>query len=431
MAKFRIISQFIDLFEWHSRRLKLGFIFFILVASFQNCSPNKMTYAAADQASTSDPNGAGSSNGQTDADAGGPGSTFADTLQRLKPTLAIRGATCTMCHAQVQSGVITDFGYGNNFFLGNHTTFNNPYDLVVQGVESPGDNPWSTASISGGITIPRVANASDGKSLKQLLTEKFTQNNPPTVTEINSVYIAAPTDSMIRQKSGLSASRRMIYLPEAGHSVGSLSGLSSRGGNGDVYFTNSGVINCEGDLAIDGVVHLVGAQINTKNGCRIYSTKSIFVEGPLSLLGTSENRNIQLISSRSVNFGLGRCGTTDFVKDRVQFGWNENLPQGVGYATRSASTSGGSGGANILADADVLLGLPDATCSTYGSDVSYSRILVNAPHVHSRYAGTFTGTIIAEVAILKLAAMNFKFDSVFERVKAIALTGVTNSLSVK
>ena len=45
--------------------------------------------------------------------------------------------------------------------------------------------------------------------------------------------------------------------------------------------------------------------------------------------------------------------------------------------------------------------------------VQFSRLLLNAPQVHSRYNDVFRGTIIAEIAVMSPGEFVYYFDDVF------------------
>jgi hypothetical protein len=61
-----------------------------------------------------------------------------------------------------------------------------------------------------------------------------------------------------------------------------------------------------------------------------------------------------------------------------------------------------------------IAALEDAGCRD--DKVSFSRLLLDAPQVHSRYKGKIMGLVIAEIALFRPGNDNFEFDPVFKRV---------------
>src|SRR5580704_10473901 len=77
------------------------------------------------------------------------------TIQAVKPALAVRALSCLMCHAQIHSNVITDFGSGDpQFFVGQDPAIATPgwgvagesMDLLWYGNYT---GAWQSATISG------------------------------------------------------------------------------------------------------------------------------------------------------------------------------------------------------------------------------------------------------------------------------------------
>jgi len=65
----------------------------------------------------------------------------------------------------------------------------------------------------------------------------------------------------------------------------------------------------------------------------------------------------------------------------------------------------------------------NATC-TRSENVSFSRLLLNAPQVHSRYAGKFKGLVIAELALFRHGKSVYEFDRFFERSHSAGAEGI-------
>jgi hypothetical protein len=53
--------------------------------------------------------------------------------------------------------------------------------------------------------------------------------------------------------------------------------------------------------------------------------------------------------------------------------------------------------------------------------INYEHLLLNAPAVHSRYLGTFTGVIISEIAEMSLGQFVFSYDTVFSNANVSVL----------
>ncbi|MGE4134006.1 MAG: hypothetical protein AB7F86_20380, partial [Bdellovibrionales bacterium] len=226
----------------------------------------------------------------------------------------------------------------------------------------------------------------------------------PSVVEKNSLHIGAPSAAQI--------------LAAAHGRANTFSPLARKGG----YFQLSENFTCEGDVVVDGILFLKGAKIQTTRGCRIYATASVFIEGAPQLIGAFDDRNLQIVSSRAVLMGLGRCGSFDSVTNRFK--------QRGSFVTRGGLSASDSA-AQIIADSQKISDLRDIDCSAYGASQSFERILINAPQIHSRYLGKFKGTAIAEIAIFKLEDLVFEYDPVFERVPALSLTGPDLSLKIE
>jgi hypothetical protein len=74
-------------------------------------------------------------------------------------------------------------------------------------------------------------------------------------------------------------------------------------------------------------------------------------------------------------------------------------------------------GKSIYDQGKLIAELEDAAC--HDENISFSRLLLNAPQVHSRYKGAFKGLVIAEVALFRLSKSNFEFDPVFKEVPVL------------
>jgi hypothetical protein len=360
------------------------------------------------------------------------GNSFAD----FEPALAIRGMGCIQCHANIKSNIITDFGFGNDYYFGSK-------GLNWQSGAVYGDH----AQNFGSMTIPadktvvvpkaalpaQVATATGQATIAKYVENLFSKSTIAStrsvaVSEKNTVYIGAPTDSDIETATRLTPAQRSKYYKNSFNSV-ELSGLIDQG----TFFEASGRLNCDGDLVVRGPLYLENLEISTNTGCRLYVIGSVFIYGPIEYL-SDNNNNLQITSSKSISMGLGtvinaageNCdpsgryatdtahnGTSSLVNRYSTF-WT--VPGN--YVRQSASPK--AYGDSIIAEAKLIEAkkgpLYDATCRSEGRMVSYEHLLLNAPIVHSRYEGDFKGTVIAEFSIMSLGMFKFEFDPVFKTV---------------
>lgn len=315
-----------------------------------------------------------SSSGETET-------SLSSILTEFKPALAVRGVSCTMCHAKINGTTISDMGYSDgtdNFHL------NDNY----------GSN-WDPQFIQGDILVPQNLPSDRVAQLSRI-------THFGNLIKKSRLYIGAPSPEDIRRAAKLDSSSQIKWINSSG------SGLSPSGAAG--VFVNSGTLNCDGDVAVSGIVHLKNVQVKTQKGCRITATGSIFITGGISFVNGSADANLQLISSTAVLFGFSQR-TLQERESRTG-------------AVRSSQVTPG----HLVTEANRVSGLVDADDSNL--KVHFERILANAPYVQSRYNGAFKGTIIAEIALMRLGEFEFSFDPVFTRVPVIPLTGAARSLSV-
>jgi hypothetical protein len=415
-------------------------IFLILgalnILTFQNCSKVGFT---ADQ-------GAAAGNDQFGNPQQPPGINLA--LTTLQPALASRATGCIMCHANISSNVITDFGFGGdgngtNYFFGG-TAAVLPSGLTnTKGGSVYGDydttvanntTNWSAVNMTGAkVIVPQASTSEVSVSSptlasylrSQLSVSANATTQQVTVQEAKAVFIGAPTEERIRTIGHL-AGAPFKYFPTSQTSP-ALAGLIV-GASADVLTNSSQGITCEGDLVLDRVLWLNNATLNTETGCHIYSTKSVFITGPVTYSSTSENRNLQISSARAVSLGLGHAcnGGVDSIAGRLTIG---NESRFNGFFTRS-----GASPANLLAmikaDADSIGTLQDATCGPQARAVGYDRLLLNAPVIESRYQGLFSGALIAEITLTSLGSLKFEFDPIFAKASVLPLLTPDDYLNV-
>lgn len=408
----------------------------------------------------------------------------------VQPALAVRGSACVMCHADVRSNIITDFGYGGDgkgrdYYFGKGV---DPTSIKWNDGSIYGDHNafnvlgnWANLNLESGrkVYVPKNAPvtgdaaAKSGKStLKEYLHSRFALSPHPStvgaqVAEYSQIFIGAPSAGMIRTAFGIpetSATLGITFIKAAG--APNMSGI---GFDGQIA-KNTGTLICDGDLMVNGTLLLKNLKVLTKNGCRIYATGSVFVYGPIvyEKLGTAgyENANLQISSAKAIMMGLGELSKTPVVNG-VGNACESNIPQPTGLpeffylkhqsaAERNAYIQNYQPSAADLADYDkqnwnsmymrmtfwtnesnffrhdnrsgVAIGKDiwneylslgtqyDAACEPEKRSVTYTRLLLNAPQVHSRYWGDFNGVIISEYILPALGNFHFKYDPVFLKV---------------
>ncbi|MEJ2110421.1 MAG: hypothetical protein P8Z37_10995 [Acidobacteriota bacterium] len=169
--------------------------------------------------------------------------------------------------------------------------------------------------------------------------------------------------------------------------------------------------------------------IRTNTGCRLYATGPIFLQGPITYIDSNlDHANLQLVSSEAVFLGTGqkKCRSEgDPLDSRLL-----KTPALTSLFTRSADNRGIKPEAFMqsLYDKASLVPLEDSSCQD--SALSLSRLLINAPIVHSRYSGKFRGVLIAEFALFWQAKSSYEFDPVFRDVPILPLLKESDYLHV-
>lgn len=362
-------------------------------------------------------------------------------VHELQPALAVRATGCIMCHAQVASNVVTDFGRGlvqNNtdLFFGQGTAGVSPLSGAIYGNHAEN---WSSVDLTGKIYVPNVTVPASVSGAPLLLADYLKSVIPaaaqtsagqdqegnviPPKTEVKEVpdlFIGAPTTARIRELGGWDANYEDLairFFPQDLENSPPLSGL--RLSDSGQYYQNveGQELVCEGDVVINGVLFLKDAAIRTSNsGCRLYVTKSVFVMNSFAFPGESPYRNLQISSSRAIVLGVGPETRTsnNYLADRMKNHWTH-----VGFHTRDASATTEQKNLNILNDSFLLSGYTDSV--THGRDKAFERVLFNAPQFHSRYQGHVSAVIISEVGLAALGEFKFEFSSVFSSTQVLPL----------
>jgi hypothetical protein len=367
-------------------------------------------------------------------------------LVDLKPALVVRGTGCIMCHASLNSNVITDFGYGDPWFWGGPGAA--PEDHTSIYADEITDPAWKyVKSLGPQVIVPKASTQHLPKVGAPTLAsylQNVISNSPAAsvrtskVVEMKSVYIGAPTASRIRKIGGFKKDEFIRYYPDA-NQPDTLPALRQVKGVGTEYWTNDLAIPlvCSGDLIIDGVLLLNKPIISSQTGCRIYTTKSVFAYGPITYSGgDSINQNLQIASARSINLGLGKntcsalqIGANSLITrlqsdDRRKFYFTRGEPQKNQQEKLD----------DIVADAALTdtAQMLDAACEPiHGRSVAFSHVILNAPIVFSRYQGDFKGSIIAEIALMSLGAFIFEFDPVFSSQVILPLLDPSDYLAIE
>jgi hypothetical protein len=381
-------------------------------------------------------------------------------LRNLEPALAVRGMGCVQCHSSVASNVITDFGFGgdgkgHDYYFGGTLG-----GLTWQSGNAYGDHgkSFNTLNIPSdkSVIVPKadlpsqVMTDTNLKTLASYIESKlaaspYEGSRSAKVVEKSSVTIAAPTDEQLKAAFQWTAGDRLKFFPEA-EDTPELSGLKDLGH----VFTNDGVLNCEGDLALEGPLFLDNLHIVSKEGCRLYVLGSVFISGPITFDNSDEDRNLQITASKSINMGLGESFKDGASCDPILFRYGATEADTLGslrlrytylWTTPSqvvrSDFDGRHFGESVLAEAKLVQSeagrkLWDASCEASGREISFEHVMFNAPAVHNRYVGNVIGTVIAEYALMSLGGrFKFQFDPVFRRVPVLPFLDHKTYLAVE
>jgi hypothetical protein len=398
-----------------------------------------------------------------------------------------------MCHARANSDIVTDFGNGDRFFAGaDLPTFEGQYyygnhylGWQDHPAQSSGDADYSLDSagnpsfIKGTVHVPKILigqNQGTPIALKDfLLADDLSDNaflpdshnlnitnahepwvsprkfQPPStgpyagvyVQDWNNVHIGDLTSAQILALDpslanlGLSEWIRISGKNDpASATKPAVSGLTTVAANGSSYVSNvaGSSFTCYGDIVINGSLYLQDSSIVTDDGgCRLYVTQSVFVRGPITLIGKGSAglQNLQITSARAIVLGLS--ATTFANRFNTSHDGSDpdialhNYPD---YASAAGLIAQITGEMNVIGPSNLLDAQDSGSLAEYGSAngidgtaavVNYSHVLLNAPLVEGRYLGEVQGSIIAEVAMFALGDLNFTFDPVFTQVNAFPL----------
>lgn len=196
-------------------------------------------------------------------------------------------------------------------------------------------------------------------------------------------------------------------------------------GNGqDACLSRPSVVSCYGDIIVKSPLRLVNAVIQTDaNGCRIYATGTVFIQGTLQVSTPQASESFIQVSSASAviigfskqSLGVSSLGVRTLgsggLLDRNLAGSSQNP-----FLTSVSDAAGSASAAlNAIANDVKVVELKDTVGSNdFDSGDSsnnfypLSHLVVHAPYVFSNYAGTLTGSVISQVFISK--DLNFIAD---------------------
>lgn len=393
-------------------------------------------------------------------------------IYQFQPAIAARTPSCIGCHLKSSSNFITDFGlygpgdYKDFTFGGGQFASGSPY----------GDHAGSLNTVlfmnaQAKVMVPKarlpaaVAESSNLDTFAQYFKfrlEEVTSDaeklaNPYTshtmVEEMNQIYIGAPTVDQLRANFSISVGDQKFFKDN--QASPQLKGIEKNG----TLFQNSETVVCDGDLALDGNLLLRNLKIDSADGCRIYVTGSVFMYGAIEYINKTKDSNLQITSARGIFLGLGElmaandepCETEGWYRDkwnnddisretfiqnysstfkhRVKTLWTlPNTPLRLG---KTISELGDEYLAELAAVEAKVGTLKDVTCSSAGRNISFERLLLNAPQIQSRYSGAFKGSIIGEYVLMSLTKFNFTFDPVFSSNAVLPMLEAETYLNVK
>lgn len=442
----------------------------------------------------------------------------------LKPVLAVRNPACIMCHAKIDGDLIVDFGYGEPFFFGQDNPTNHPQKQDTYGPFANkhfihGANLWKTSAVSGNIYVPNATlthpeiiaahnNPLSGNTPKSQVSVVEFLKNPFTFTdpfnaqniitsrvidytqnpdlsvkglrgdfvERRNIWIDAATEEEIRSLFYLPDSRfvamqigAVVYKGSPHHAV---SGLAFRQSDQtrQWFVSHEDVLTCRGDLIIDGVVFFKNLKLKTdNNGCRIYSTGSVFIQGPIEYVGSGTHQNLQISSARAIIIGMKTVttrltmeATTHMVgglrrawTDDQELAFNLKIIEDRNRVSGLTNDAGpfrvmyGPDKTTVIAvmdDPDVRQWVaapgvpsfpPASECGHVGQTgkscylswavgynrktVNYKHLLLNAPKVYGRYYGVLEGVVISEDPLFAVSKFEFRHDPVMNEVPLLPL----------
>ncbi|MEY4617593.1 MAG: hypothetical protein RJB66_2553 [Pseudomonadota bacterium] len=253
-------------------------------------------------------------------------------------------------------------------------------------------------------------------------------------TEVKAISIQAPTEAAIKEK--LRTGETMSFYPQD-LKLPKLENFQLKkarviDGSQRYIWGNDPkqTMKCNGDIFVDGAVYLEQLQLDTRSGCRIHATGTIFVSGRLRapydsatslpkgflLINRTEQSNLELSSASAILLGLGFTGKSPNSAGELVFPAHS-------IRTRISRSDVVKASQRVMDETYLLVGdestvddpalLIDAAST--GREVQFERLLINAPIIHSRYTGDFKGVVIADFVLWSLGKFKYFYDDVFDR----------------
>lgn len=405
-------------------------------------------------------------------------------LNIIEPVLAVRGLSCITCHSNVSSNVVTDYGMNSPWYFDTKTSDSFYADRLNSATTL---NGLATLNLlnSSLIVVPKgqapaaIQTQFNINSLADFVRARFAQgssNSAAQVKEVKNLHIRIPSAQRIAEVFG-NPTGKYSFLPDTQNSP-ALAGLSYDS-NRDVFIIRN--LTCDGDLYLSSPAVFEKATVRSTNGCRIYSTASVFINGNLvsAPFGESSQFNTQILSARSIWMGAGRIIKNNAFCEAAggkPVGWYSSTHSGVdcklsttdpadprcdtlsvrmGHLLARNAYSRGAPDTNSLksmfttkdynsqtngliadekARIEAGLGAPlyDASCDAGGrAAFDFSRLVLAAPYVNSRYTGNFSGSIVSEISLMSLGTFKFHFDPVLKNVSVFSLLNSDELVSVQ
>jgi hypothetical protein len=264
----------------------------------------------------------------------------------------------------------------------------------------------------------------------------------PRVVEMSKIVIGYPSEAEILSLAPALQAQAVgvTTIQPSGKPAPQMAGFVADASG--KFIRNSGNVTCYGDVVVKGPLFLKNLNLVTdSNGCRLYVSQSVFIQGPVTYVNGGAS-NLQITSPRAITMGLSaeRMGAASSGGSVRMYDTNLTTAGGpwARFTVSLDAAYNPSGGAingvptaqyfdNIVSDAKLIGGeLLDVADRAYTDNpiagresviyedpsgengglgvnrisLNYEGLLLNAPHIHSRYFGDFKGVIIAEVAML-------------------------------
>lgn len=269
-----------------------------------------------------------------------------------------------------------------------------------------------------------------------------------SIRQVNKLKINAPSEAEILKSINTDDLALGFTYYKQGDDAFELKGFEKHGS----YFRNieNQELECDGDLFVNGVVVLKNLKLRSNYGCRIYATKTVFLNAPdgkdqrngIQYLGGAQ-ANLQILSARDISLGLGSCtsvpsGQENYYKTKEDGSFGRRAYDGSrNYSATPYSRT--STWAQIINDFHQVqqqgADLKDAGDCQGSTDlrrkVSFEKLLLVAPRINSRYTGDFKGIMIGQVVIGALGQFSYIYDPVFESVPILPMISSDSYLTIQ